>query len=310
MCVCLCALRVRELVPAFVSDCRRTGGAQAIGVLRVRVPCAGPDEPVGGSWGNGVARVHVPGVLLRTCGGDRVTLDLFAPLPGGGATAGTAAAAAPPVLSVTYSDGGARPPYVALNCSLAASRAAVECVTAPGVGTRHAWTLEVDGVHTAPSLATTSYAPPVLLSLNVRARACARGGLMHTGMSETTVPPSQAALKIEEPVGVGGRTVMYYELRLVGYDFGSDVRARACALDGTASDVCMSPVDVRGASPPCMGGVPDGRRDGCVPRGRGGRRADARVRLRRDDGAHCDHMPYIGVQRCVVWPSSLLFFLW
>jgi hypothetical protein len=74
----------------------------------------------------------------------------------------------------------------------------VRCLTPPGVGVGYTWVLTVAGRSSAPSLQTTSYAPPVVTSVTVSGPG--------TSLGEPTRVPTQ-----------GGATVT-----VVGFNFGSD----------------------------------------------------------------------------------------
>jgi hypothetical protein len=66
-----------------------------------------------------------------------------------------------PILSVTYSNGGA--PLTPTGCRTV-SQTSITCVTAPGVGSGYKWTVTVDKQTSTPSLATLSYRPAPVIS--------------------------------------------------------------------------------------------------------------------------------------------------
>ncbi|KAH8073734.1 calcium ion binding protein [Aureococcus anophagefferens] len=86
---------------------------------------------------------------MPTEGGSRVVLQ------------GTNFGAESSVVSATYGgDDGAR--YEATGCAVLHDHTHVECVSAPGAGTGHAWVVTVAGRASAASAATVDYAPPTV----------------------------------------------------------------------------------------------------------------------------------------------------
>jgi hypothetical protein len=107
---------------------------------------------VGGGWGNCI-RAIVAGPL-STAGGQLVVLVL---------SSGLGPGAAHLVASASCRHGGVV--YAAGSCSVLDDGTGVQCVSVPGVGVGHQWQLNGTGLATPWSVATTSYAPPVIFTV-------------------------------------------------------------------------------------------------------------------------------------------------
>lgn len=147
-------------------------------------PASTASAVVQGGWGNHVVSVTSSNPkALSTAGGDLVTLTLAATINAAGTHA-----------SANYSNGNRT--YVSPTCSVVTGGGAVQCSSAPGVGTGYAWTLTLNGVQLATSsgpLSTTSYGPPVITNVLI-------------GGNESATDASEA----------GGQTVL-----IQGRNFGS-----------------------------------------------------------------------------------------
>jgi len=107
---------------------------------------------------------------LATGGGQTVVIAgaNFGPLrnpPTGGALI-------TPLVQYAGGPGGALS-YAAATCTKAAATAhtQITCTTAPGAGRDFRWTVEVCGQRSAPSTATTSFAPPIITSIGGTGRS-------------------------------------------------------------------------------------------------------------------------------------------
>ena len=164
--------------------------ATALGVIEVFVTTTagvtsadGSSAPVAasvvvvGTWGAAVGAIAGGGAVdpqrLSTLGGELLVLSLSPPLVGD-----------PSLFVVTGSYGDeSSGALVARGCAAAAG-GVVTCVTAPGAGTGHAWTLVINGAPLPTSRgATTSYAPPVLVAVSLQPSVAPGGAIGGGGVA-------------------------------------------------------------------------------------------------------------------------------